>query len=99
MNRTGVIVALAVALAAGRATETPAQFPGKGQAKGPAVPKGAKRVANLEYAKVGDKKLLLDLYLPKESAGPLPVVVGIYGGAWMGGSKEQAQGIRQAGRG
>jgi acetyl esterase/lipase len=100
MNRMGVIVALAVALVVGRGPATPAQFPGKGsQPKGLAAPEGAKRIANLEYAKVGDKKLLLDLYLPENSEGPLPVIVGIYGGAWLAGSKEQAQGIRLAGRG
>jgi acetyl esterase/lipase len=100
INRKGVIVALAVALAFGRAPSAPAQPPGKGfQPKAPAVPEGAKRIANLEYAAVGDKKLLLDLYLPEKADGPLPVVVGIFGGAWMGGSKEQAQGIRLAGRG
>jgi acetyl esterase/lipase len=99
-NRMGVIVTLAVALAVGPAPGTLAQPPGKGfQPKAPAVPEGAKRIANLEYATVGDTKLLLDLYLPEEAAGPLPVVVGIYGGAWMAGSKEQAQGIRLAGRG
>jgi acetyl esterase/lipase len=100
MNRTGVIVALAAALLIGRAPVTRAQPPGKRpQPKGPAVPEGAKRIANLEYAKVGDKTLLLDLYLPEKSEGPVPVIVGIYGGAWLAGSKEQAQGIRLAGRG
>jgi acetyl esterase/lipase len=93
----GVIVAVAVALVVGPASSASAQQPGKG--KGPAVPAGAKRIADLEYAKVGDKKLLLDLYLPEKADGPLPVIVGIYGGAWMAGSKEQAQGIRLAGRG
>jgi acetyl esterase/lipase len=100
MNRMRVIVALAVALAVGPAPSTPAQQPGKGfQPKAPAVPEGAKRITNLEYATVGEKKLLLDLYLPEKSEAPLPVIVGIYGGAWLAGSKEQAQGIRLAGRG
>jgi acetyl esterase/lipase len=100
MYRIAVIVAFVAALLVGRAPETRAQPPSKGiQSKGPTVPEGAKRIANLEYAKVGDRTLLLDLYLPEKYDGPVPVIVGIYGGAWMGGSKEQAQGIRLAGRG
>jgi acetyl esterase/lipase len=99
-NRMGVIVAVAVVLVVGLGPSAPAQPPGKGiQPKRPAVPEGAKVVSNLEYARVGDKKLLLDLYLPEKSEGPLPVIVGIYGGGWLAGSKEQAQGIREAGRG
>jgi acetyl esterase/lipase len=92
----GVIVPLAVALVVGLTPSAPAQ-PGKG--KGPTVPDGVKRTANVEYAKVGEKKLLLDLYIPEKAEGPLPVVVGIFGGAWLGGSKEQAQGVRLSGRG
>jgi acetyl esterase/lipase len=99
-NWMGVIVALALALVVGLGPSAPAQPPGKGiQPKGPMVPEGAKRIADLEYAKVGDRKLLLDLYLPEKSEGPLPVIVGIYGGGWLAGSKEQAQGIREAARG
>jgi acetyl esterase/lipase len=100
LNWTGLVVTLAVALVVGLGPSAPAQPPGKGlQPKGPTVPMGVKRTADLEYARVGDKKLLLDLYLPEKAEGPLPVIVGIYGGAWMGGSKEQAQGIRLSGRG
>lgn len=70
-----------------------------GQEKGPAIPQGAKLISNLEYAQVGDQKLLLDLYVPEKSEGPLPVIIGIHGGGWASGRKEQAQGIRQASRG
>jgi acetyl esterase/lipase len=47
---------------------------------------------DLEYARVGDKPLLLDLYRPANRPGPLPVIVGIHGGGWAGGSKAGAQG-------
>jgi acetyl esterase/lipase len=63
------------------------------------APPGAKLIRDLEYAKVGDVKLSLDLYLPTEGAGPLPVIVAIQGGGWAAGRKEEAQGIRQASRG
>lgn len=69
------------------------------QEKKRTVPKGVKLIPNLEYAKVGDKKLLLDLYLPEKADAPLPVIVGIHGGGWASGQKEGSQGIRQAGRG
>ncbi|HKM54974.1 MAG TPA: alpha/beta hydrolase fold domain-containing protein [Isosphaeraceae bacterium] len=63
------------------------------------VPPGAKPIRDLEYARVGDVKLLLDLYLPTEGDGPFPVLVAIHGGGWVAGRKEEAQGIRQASRG
>jgi acetyl esterase/lipase len=57
-------------------------------------------VRDLEYARVGDKPLLLDLYRPvKKSDGPLPVVVGIHGGGWANGSKAGGQGSWLAQRG
>jgi acetyl esterase/lipase len=36
----------------------------------------------VEYAKIGDTSLLMDIYTPTVSKGKLPVVVWIYGGAW-----------------
>ena len=63
------------------------------------VPQGAKVIRDLEYAKVGDVKLSLDLYLPTEGTGPFPIIVAIHGGGWAAGRKEEAQGIRQASRG
>ena len=40
---------------------------------------------NIEYARVGDVSLKLDLYLPKQADAPL--IVYVHGGAWRGGSK------------
>ena len=40
---------------------------------------------DIEYARVGDVSLKLDLYLPKQADGPL--IVYVHGGAWRGGSK------------
>lgn len=56
------------------------------------VPDGVKVERDLVYAKVGDKKLLLDLYLPEKANGPLPVIVSIHGGGWANGSKAGGQG-------
>ncbi len=35
---------------------------------------------DLEYARVGDRSLYLDLYLPDERSRPLPLIVYIHGG-------------------
>ena len=47
----------------------------------------ARRVNDIEYARVGDHVLLLDLYLPEE--GNTPLVVWVHGGAWRSGSKKR----------
>ena len=60
---------------------------------------GVKALRNLEYARVGDKKLLLDLYLPEKPQGPLPLVIWIHGGAWLGGDKADCPARRLVQRG
>jgi acetyl esterase/lipase len=47
----------------------------------------AQVVRNIEYARAGDKSLLLDLYLPAASTGRLPVIVWVHGGGWATGDK------------
>lgn len=44
------------------------------------------RINDIEYAKVGNHALLLDLYLPQAKTNP-PLLVWIHGGAWRAGSK------------
>jgi acetyl esterase/lipase len=92
------IAAVSLTCALVWATASFAQQP-KPQAKQPQFPAGVKVLRDLEYARVGEKKLLLDLYLPEKADGPLPVIVGIHGGGWSAGSKEGAQGVRLSGRG
>ncbi len=50
------------------------------------VPEGVTAHRNLEYATVGKKKLLLDLYIPKDVKSP-PLLVWIHGGGWRNGNK------------
>ena len=45
---------------------------------------------NIEYASAGERKLLLDLYLPGDPPTP-KLVVWLHGGAWRAGSKEAPQ--------
>src|SRR4051812_16968721 len=44
-------------------------------------------IKDIEYAKVGDTRLLLDLYPASAQRGPL--IVYVHGGAWRGGSKNE----------
>jgi acetyl esterase/lipase len=53
----------------------------------PQVPAGTKVERDIVYARVGDRKLLLDLYLPPKGPARLPVIVWVHGGGWRGGSK------------
>src|SRR5262245_9674762 len=43
-------------------------------------------IRDIEYARVGQTSLKLDLYLPAEGR-PAPLVVWVHGGAWRSGSK------------
>jgi acetyl esterase/lipase len=54
---------------------------------------------NLAYARVGDKDLLLDLYLPQQAERPRPTIVWVHGGAWRQGSKENPRAARMTERG
>ncbi len=74
---------------------------GKAPASAPAakVPNGVKALRDIEYARVGDKRLLLDLYLPEKADGRLPVVVWIHGGGWRGGSKNACRALYLSGKG
>ena len=49
----------------------------------PYFPEGTKLHANVPYAGDTLSKHLLDLYVPPDAEGPLPLVVWIHGGAWM----------------
>ncbi|WP_233200470.1 alpha/beta hydrolase fold domain-containing protein [Blastopirellula marina] len=42
---------------------------------------------DLTYAKIGDRELKLDLYLPEGAKEPLPLVIWVHGGGWAKGSK------------
>ena len=52
----------------------------------------------LEYARVDDKPLLLDLRIP-DGPGPHPVIIYLHSGAWISGDRTGGPAIRQAARG
>ena len=43
----------------------------------------------VEYARVGSRALLLDIYQPADRSGPSPLVVWVHGGAWRAGSRSK----------
>ena len=44
-------------------------------------------LSNVEYARVDEQPLLLDLYIAPEAEAPNPLIVWVHGGAWRAGSK------------
>jgi acetyl esterase/lipase len=78
--KIGCLGSLAVMLAAMVA-------PAVAQLGKPKLPEGTKVHRNLEYVKGGHERQRLDLYVPMADA-PVPVIVWVHGGAWLGGSKE-----------
>jgi len=63
------------------------------------IPPGVKQIANIEYARIKDEPLLLDIYLPEKVRRPMPVIVWIHGGAWAAGSKDPCQIVSFSGKG
>jgi acetyl esterase/lipase len=65
----------------------------------PPVPEGVKAERDLEYAQVGEIRLLLDLFRPESAGQPLPLVVWVHGGAWSGGDKAANPALSLSARG
>ncbi len=59
----------------------------------PQLPENVRAELNVPYAGTDNPRQTLDLYLPKKPTGekPLPVVVWIHGGAWLGGNKRSGR--------
>jgi len=63
------------------------------------VPEGVTLHRDLEYGRVGDRALLLDLYVPENAEGRLPLIVWVHGGAWRAGNKSNCPAIRLTAQG
>jgi len=48
----------------------------------------SRKIADLEFARRPERTLKLDLYLPEPPGKPAPVLIWIYGGGWLSGSKD-----------
>lgn len=66
------------------------------RARGPNVPEETRILRDVAYVSEGHERQKLDLYLPaqKEETAPLPLIVWVHGGAWLGGSKENCRSAR-----
>ncbi|MGC3970054.1 MAG: alpha/beta hydrolase [Pirellulales bacterium] len=74
--------------------------PKAAKGKKPPLPAGVRVELDLEYARRGEKPLLLDLYLPEtKPAKPLPLVVWVHGGGWNAGDKARCPGVYLVGEG
>ena len=52
------------------------------------MPDGVIEQKNIEYGKVGERALQLDLYLPEKILKPVPGLIFIHGGGWSAGSRD-----------
>jgi acetyl esterase/lipase len=73
-----------------------ANKPSQRGAGGPNIPEGTRILRDLAYVPEGHERQKLDLYLPGQSEGdnPLPLIVWVHGGAWLGGNKENCPSVR-----
>lgn len=55
----------------------------------PPVPHNVSEHHDLTYLTVGDNDLKMDIYSPKATAKPAPLVVLVHGGCWMDGSRKE----------
>jgi acetyl esterase/lipase len=54
------------------------------------LPDTVKIERNIVHATYGERKVMMDLYLPKDApAGKIPCIMTIHGGGWRNGSKEK----------
>ena len=52
------------------------------------APGGYRIIPNITYLTANNVDLKVDVYRPRYAEGPLPTVIYIHGGGWVGGSKE-----------
>ena len=90
-----MLLTLAVALSAGLGPVWGAQQKGAG----PAALAGVQVLRDLEYVQDGHERNRLDLYLPEKAARPLPVILWVHGGGWVGGNKTNGPAFRFATKG
>lgn len=56
-------------------------------AKSSNLPPGVKVIRDVQYAKINDIVLKMDIYLPEDAKAAMPAVVYFHGGGWRRGSK------------
>ncbi len=66
-----------------------ATFGQPGPRNAPKLPEGTKALRNVAYVTNGHERQKLDLFIPPGATNPLPLIIWVHGGAWLGGSKDQ----------
>jgi gluconolactonase len=61
-----------------------------------AIPENVDLHANIVYSKVGDRKLLLDIAIPKDGKKLRPTILVVHGGGWLNGYKDKFRAITLA---
>lgn len=59
-----------------------------------ALPEGVRAHRDLVYVEGGHERQKLDLFLPANVEGPVPVIIWVHGGGWQNGSKENCSPLR-----
>jgi acetyl esterase/lipase len=85
---TAILVLSMTCSVQGQENQQKAQPPGP-----PQPPPGVKALRDLAYVPGGHERQKLDLYLPEQPAGPLPLVVWIHAGGGTSGNKEQTRAL------
>ncbi len=102
MRLVSVVCLVIVGVASVRAEDEPVkkQANSKPAAAAVSLPAGVRMERDLAYIPDEDEAQRLDLYLPMTApARPLPLIVHIHGGGWIGGSKYPCPLLNMVGRG
>ena len=67
--------------------DRPQQARSSGRISRSRVPEGVAVERDIVYARIGERNLPLDIYIPKKGRRPMPVIIWVHGGGWKGGSK------------
>lgn len=70
-------------------------WPAFAQAFSGVPPKTARIERDLAYVEGGHERQKLDLYLPADAKGLLPLIIWVHGGGWQSGGKENCLPLRQ----
>jgi acetyl esterase/lipase len=85
---TAILVGTVISAVQGQDNQRKAEPPGPAQ-----PPPGVQALRDVEYVPRGHERQKLDLYLPEQPAGALPLVVWIHPGGGQGGSKERVRAL------